>query len=719
MDTKIEKINAGYISVISMDEKIKIQEYITKNKIKLRSSYLKDWSGKGYIFLPGEGNELPYGDIGNVIVIDISSYIWMKCLGNVHNRTQINGMSYMDKRHKKSEYGPIWSFLGNCPLLSYKDFIGTFIIYGDIGEYPIILVDYEYKWRQIKGTEKKKKEEDYKKRNNEYNVTVKKAKEEDLQRIFERKKKQIKEKSDEDIRMRLSKEIIKKPDVVKESDVIRELSVVKEHDVEQMIENVGQESGAYHNTEYGQIVDDTKKDRAVLKTESEQIESNNEKIQRLEKENKELKEEMCKDKEKIGKDTQIQKLKALFESIIENKFSQIVENFKDEMTKKDQQTERRMQELVDELKEVKIEKTEPEKILTKEKSRTTNIEYHKRDTVDNTITGATLRTNIFEIISGLSKENKKCNNMILVNNFYKKGYQNYEIYSALNLMEKENIIYKIIYVDWFIKEKYRDNDIDTANKLWIDIFNIIKNFSKKYNWNYGIKRSDLYDELLKKDHLEADIGIALESMKNQDIIYNKTYIYWFTNEYKGHIKEEITEEDAVEEDIIEFPKSKESKIEIIEPNINTSLNGEMVKKDQQIEIGEMVKKDQQIEKLDKKIENLEISKVEAEKAKVEAEKAKVEAEKAKVEAEKAKVEAEKAKVEAKTSEMRADSARMWAIKAEQTLDKEVGHVATEIGCRIIIPIITTKDRANEIQGMINRIGIVTEIVDVVVKRRKK
>jgi len=48
-------------------------------------------------------------------------------------------------------------------------------------------------------------------------------------------------------------------------------------------------------------------------------------------------------------------------------------------------------------------------------------------------------------------------------------------------------------------------------------------------------------------------------MKKQDIIYNKNYVYWFTNEYKGHVKEVVEEiaEKVAEEDIIEFSKCLE------------------------------------------------------------------------------------------------------------------------------------------------------------------
>lgn len=152
----IKKIKATYgLSPVDKDEQAIIQNYIIKNDIKLRDTGLKDYSRKTTINVPNTGNDLPYGDVGTVIVIDMSNDVWMKKLGNVHNRTQINGVTDIIKLHKKHDYEEkLWSTLGNCYLDISEDVIGTFVISEGIGDYPIVLVDYEHKWKKRDNIEK-------------------------------------------------------------------------------------------------------------------------------------------------------------------------------------------------------------------------------------------------------------------------------------------------------------------------------------------------------------------------------------------------------------------------------------------------------------------------------------------------------------------------------------------------------------------------------------
>lgn len=148
---KIEKIMAtDSLSDITKDEKILLQDYIARNKIKLRSKKF----GNGYdkdseIYLPSEENPLVHKE--KVLVIDMSNDAWKKKLGTDHNKTEIHGMTDIVRLHKKEKYdNHIWSVLGDR-FFTTNDDIGSCVIKdADICDYPIVLIDYEYSWKKEK-----------------------------------------------------------------------------------------------------------------------------------------------------------------------------------------------------------------------------------------------------------------------------------------------------------------------------------------------------------------------------------------------------------------------------------------------------------------------------------------------------------------------------------------------------------------------------------------
>ena len=99
------------------------------------------------------------------------------------------------------------------------------------------------------------------------------------------------------------------------------------------------------------------------------------------------------------------------------------------------------------------------------------------------------RSKICDIVSGFSRENRKCNHIRLCNDLYAKGFLKHEILDALKYLEERGSIYKIVYVDLYIKERYRENDLDEGDELLMDTFNAIKDFAIRYKWQYGLKKS--------------------------------------------------------------------------------------------------------------------------------------------------------------------------------------------------------------------------------------
>lgn len=186
---------------------------------------------------------------------------------------------------------------------------------------------------------------------------------------------------------------------------------------------------------------------------------------------------------------------------------------------------------------------QPDIVQPGKKETDNNMEYKIKD--------ADLRATIYEIVSGLSRANKKCNEWYLRSDLSRKGYNKGEIYQALKILKEKGTIYDIPYLDWFIAIEYRKKDYVGDNILQKTIFTIIKNFSIKFNWKYGIKQSDLFDKLLEKNFSEAEIRSALSIMRDRNIIFKKVYIYWFTSEYENIVPEKkyISEEDITEEDI--------------------------------------------------------------------------------------------------------------------------------------------------------------------------
>ncbi len=195
-----------------------------------------------------------------------------------------------------------------------------------------------------------------------------------------------------------------------------------------------------------------------------------------------------------------------------------------------------------------------------------------------------LRTKIFEYISKLSKENKKCNHNYLCNNLYSENYSKYDILYSLKYLEEKGAIYKIPYVDWYVKENYKEKDIEDDNKLLIYIFKIIKNYSKNTNWKYGIKKSDLFEKLLEKGYSESEIRDTLKLLEERKIIFKKTFIYWFTKDYKDEvIKGDFLE--SKDKDIIYMPdKSEKIEEKVIEKEkIDQEFKIEMVEEEEDIE----------------------------------------------------------------------------------------------------------------------------------------
>ncbi len=189
-------------------------------------------------------------------------------------------------------------------------------------------------------------------------------------------------------------------------------------------------------------------------------------------------------------------------------------------------------------------------------------EIISEENMEDRIREADLRAKIFANIYKLSKENKKCNHIYLCNDLYYAGFQKYEILATLKYLEEKGTIYKIVYVDWYIKERYRDSEPEENDALLVDIFTIIKDFARKHDWSYGLKRSDLYDKLYKKGYTEDDIHEGLKLLEERKIIYKKSFIYWFTYDYTGDvIKGDIVKDN---QDAIYMPdKLPESEIEII------------------------------------------------------------------------------------------------------------------------------------------------------------
>lgn len=184
------------------------------------------------------------------------------------------------------------------------------------------------------------------------------------------------------------------------------------------------------------------------------------------------------------------------------------------------------------------------------------------ENMEDKIRGADLRSKIFANIYKLSRENKKCNHLYLCNDLYYAGFQKYEISATLKYLEEKGAIYKIVYVDWYIKERYRDIDPEIIDPLLVDIFTVIKDFARKHGWSYGLKRSDLYDNLYKKGYTEADIQEGLKLLEERKIIYKKSFIYWFTYDYTGDAVKGDNVEDN--QDVIFMPdKIPEGEIEII------------------------------------------------------------------------------------------------------------------------------------------------------------
>ncbi len=210
----------------------------------------------------------------------------------------------------------------------------------------------------------------------------------------------------------------------------------------------------------------------------------------------------------------------------------------------------------------------------------------KIEDMDDKIRLTELRTKIYEHISKLSKENKKCNHLYLCNYLYSEKFSKYDILYALRFLEEKATIYKIVYVDWYVKERFRGNNIEETDKLLIetdklliDTFIIIKNFSIRYNWQYGIKKSDLYDNLLSKGYNEKEIRNSLKLLEERKIIYKKSFIYWFTHEYKGIITLKGDFLEDRDKDIIYMP-DKTDKIE--EKDIEKALEPPEEKPEEEI-----------------------------------------------------------------------------------------------------------------------------------------
>lgn len=206
-----------------------------------------------------------------------------------------------------------------------------------------------------------------------------------------------------------------------------------------------------------------------------------------------------------------------------------------------------------------------------------NGETELEENMTDNIRESDSRSKIHDIISNTSRQNKKCNHLYLCNDLYAQYFEKYEILAALKALEQEDVIYKIIYVNWYIKEKYKEIDLQEEDQLLIDIFTAIKNFSSRHDWQYGLRKSDLYDKLFKKRYTEDDIRDALELLEERKIIYKKSFIHWFTKEYQG----DLPNGDIVEgkEDVIYMPdkieeynlgnESYDTKIENIEDMQNT------------------------------------------------------------------------------------------------------------------------------------------------------
>lgn len=133
------------ISKISQDQKMFILDHMSKNQIGLHTRGFGEYDFKNVIYILGkrDGNTLEDKEI--VIVIDVSYDTWVCQLGTIHETSQINGATDIINQHKIN--GCLWSKLGNRPIVK-DDIKGTCVIYG-IGKYSIVLVDYEFKWKQM------------------------------------------------------------------------------------------------------------------------------------------------------------------------------------------------------------------------------------------------------------------------------------------------------------------------------------------------------------------------------------------------------------------------------------------------------------------------------------------------------------------------------------------------------------------------------------------
>jgi hypothetical protein len=222
------------------------------------------------------------------------------------------------------------------------------------------------------------------------------------------------------------------------------------------------------------------------------------------------------------------------------------------------------------IEKIKNEFIEGKKLSRNSIQEVTELSDKRYDTmmIDDKIKTADVRSKIYEIISGHSRKNEKCDHLYLSFDLYKFGFNKYDIRTALKYLEKKNTIYKIVYVDWYVSKKYRDISItdlkneliNENNKILIDIFIAIKNFSSLYRYRRGLKKSDLYDKILKKGYSEHEIYNALRLLEDRDIIYKKSFIYWFTHEYKGDIIIEDTVEEK--EDILDKIEKEENILEI-------------------------------------------------------------------------------------------------------------------------------------------------------------
>ncbi len=158
-------------------------------------------------------------------------------------------------------------------------------------------------------------------------------------------------------------------------------------------------------------------------------------------------------------------------------------------------------------------------------------------------TSGGLREIILDIISSLSKGHKSCFEIYLRSYLYRIGFKDDEVSNTLNSIIKQGIIYSITYLNWHIVKEYRKKNIEEDNKLFLDIFYTIKNFSVEHNWKYGMTISQIAKNLQDK-YLKSEIGHALKLMKDRKIVYIIFNRCWYTNEYERY----ITKKDIIEDE---------------------------------------------------------------------------------------------------------------------------------------------------------------------------